>query len=288
MDENQEIITEITTPDISEELPSDDTLEPQEPEIEEPVPPPVMYCYDEASGEYTGTAEPLVDPKTGEYLKWGFSTWETPPEVDEGQKAVILDGHWTVMSDNRDKKQINLETLEISDIDYLGDVQDGYQLITEETAEDFKTHPEKYRVIDGVFTDISNTDEYKAQQLEKAKTAKLAENATALEKKDSLTTSLGVVKIQTPIGKIDVVVTSMLNLVQITQQLLPAGFLRVYVDGVETPSPEMTLEQVGAFYLEIAQKIKAMDTLYKQYEAAIKAAERLEELESITLDYSSI
>lgn len=286
MDENQEITTEITAPE--EIQPEEDIMESQEPEIEEPAPPPVMYCYDEASGEYTGTAEPLVDPKTGEYLKWGFSTWETPPEVDEGQKAVILDGHWTVMSDNRDKKQINLETLEISDIDYLGDVQDGYQLITEETAEDFKTHPEKYRVIDGVFTDISNTDEYKAQQLEKAKTAKLAENATALEKKDSLTTSLGVVKIQTPIGKIDVVVTSMLNLVQITQQLLPAGFLRVYVDGVETPSPEMTLEQVGAFYLEIAQKIKAMDTLYKQYEAAIKAAERLEELESITLDYSSI
>lgn len=286
MDENQEIITEITAPE--EIQPEEDITEPQEPEIEEPAPPPVMYCYDETTGEYTGTAEPLVDPKTGEYLKWGFSTWEAPPEVDESQKAVIKDGHWTVLDDNRDKKQINLETLEISDIDYLGNVQDGYQLITEETAEDFKTHPEKYKVIDGVFTDISNTDEYKAQQLEKAKTAKLAENATALEKKDSLTTSLGVIKIQTPIGKIDVVVTSMLNLVQITQQPLPAGFLRVYVDGVETPSPEMTLEQVGAFYLEIAQKIKAMDTLYKQYEAAINAAERLEELESITLDYSSI
>lgn len=286
MDENQEIITEITAPE--EIQPEEDITEPQEPEIEEPVPPPVMYCYDEASGEYTGTAEPLVDPKTGEYLKWGFSTWETPPEVDEGQKAVILDGHWTVMSDNRDKKQINLETLEISDIDYLGDVQDGYQLITEETAEDFKTHPEKYRVIDGVFTDISNTDEYKAQQLEKAKTAKLAENATALEKKDSLTTSLGVVKVNTPIGRVDVMATGFLNLVSITKANLPAGSFRTYTDGQETSSPEMTPEQVGAFYLEIFNKLNTLDKTYKQYEAAINAAERLEELESITLDYSSI
>lgn len=286
MDENQEITANIDDliPDMSDELPP----EPQEPEIEEPVPPPVMYCYDEITKEYTGTAEPLVDPKTGEYLKWGFSTWTAPPEVEEGQKAVILNGNWAILDDNRDKKQINLETLEISDVNYLGDEQDGYQFITVEVAEDFKSHPEKYKVIDGVFTDISNTDEYKAQQLEKAKAAKLAENATALEKKDSLTTSLGVVKIQTPIGKIDVVVTSMLNLVQITQQPLPAGFLRTYVDGVETPSPEMTLEQVGAFYLEIAQKIKAMDTLYKQYEAAINAAESAEALEAITLDYSSI
>lgn len=286
MDENQEITANIddSIPDISDELPP----ELQEPEIEEPVPPPVMYCYDEITKEYTGTAEPLVDPKTGEYLKWGFSTWTAPPEVEEGQKAVILNGNWAILDDNRDKKQINLETLEISDVNYLGDEQDGYQFITEEVAEDFKTHPEKYKVIDGVFADISNTDEYKAQQLEKAKAAKLAENATALEKKDSLTTSLGVIKIQTPIGKIDVVVTSMLNLVQITQQPLSAGFLRTYVDGVETPSPEMTLEQVGAFYLEIAQKIKAMDTLYKQYEAAINAAESAEALEAITLDYSSI
>lgn len=286
MDENQEITANIddSIPDISDELPS----EPQEPEIEEPVPPPVMYCYDEITKEYTGTAEPLVDPKTGEYLKWGFSTWTAPPEVEEGQKAVIRNGNWAILNDNRDKKQINLETLEISDVNYLGDEQDGYQFITAEVAEDFKSHPEKYKVIDGVFTDISDTDEYKAQQLEKAKAAKLAENATALEKKDSLTTSLGVVKIQTPIGKIDVVVTSMLNLVQITQQPLSAGFLRTYVDGVETPSPEMTLEQVGAFYLEIAQKIKAMDTLYKQYEATINAAESAEALEAITLDYSSI
>ena len=286
MNENQEIITEITTPDI--EQPEEDITEPQEPEIEEPAPPPMLYCFDEITKEYTGIAEPLIDPKTEEYLKWGFSTWEAPPEVEEGQKAVIFNGHWTVMTDNRDKKQINLETLEITDVDYLGDVQDGYQLITDEIAEDFKSHPEKYKVIDGVLTNISDTDEYKAQELEKAKASKLAQNATALKKKDSLTTSLGVIKIQTPIGKIDVVVTSMLNLVQITQQPLPAGFLRAYVDGVETPSPEMTLEQVGAFYLEIAQKIKAMDTLYKQYEAAINAAESAEALEAITLDYSSI
>lgn len=286
MNENQEIITDITTPDI--EQPEEDITEPQEPEIEEPVPPPVLYCYDEITKEYTGTAEPLVDPKTEEYLKWGFSTWEAPPEVDEGQKAVIKNGHWTVLDDNRGKKQINLETLEISDIDYLGEEQDGYQFITEAVAEDFKTHPEKYKVIDGVFTDISDTDEYKAQQLEKAKASKLAENATALEKKDSLTTSLGVIKIQTPIGKIDVVVTSMLNLVQITQQPLPEGFLRTYVDGAEAPSPEMTLEQVGAFYLEVAQKIKAMDTLYKQYETAINSAQSIEALEAITIDYSAI
>lgn len=152
----------------------------------------------------------------------------------------------------------------------------------------FNENQDSFKVIDGVLTDISNTDEYKSQQLAKKKNLKLLENKQALEQKESLTTSLGQVKIQTPIGKIDVVVTSMLNLAQITQQLLPAGFLRTYVDGVETPSPEMSLEQVAAFYLEVAQKIKALDSLYKQYEAAINSASTQEELDSIEIDYSAI
>ena len=152
----------------------------------------------------------------------------------------------------------------------------------------FNENQDSFKVIDGVLTDISNTDEYKSQQLAKKKNLKLLENKQALEQKESLTTSLGQVKIQTPIGKIDVVVTSMLNLAQITQQLLPAGFLRTYVDGVETPSPEMSLEQVAAFYLEVAQKIKALDTAYKQYEAAINSASTQEELDAIEIDYSAI
>ena len=151
----------------------------------------------------------------------------------------------------------------------------------------FNNNQDRFDVVDGVLTDISNTVEYQAQQLTKLRQQKLLENKQALEQKESLTTSLGQVKIQTPIGKIDVVVTSMLNLAQITQ-VLPAGFLRVYVDGVETPSPSMTLEEVVAFYMEVAQKIKAIDTAYKQYEAAINSASTQEELDSIEIDYSAI
>lgn len=212
------------------------------------------------------------------------------PDVDE-------DGEFIIIEEEIQQPVIVEETGEpVLD-------EDGNPIMQTVVVEKYQTHKEtrteqtKDLVIAPVgyyvcfldnMTDGTLNTSYEAQQLEEAKAAKLAQNATALEKKDSLTTSLGVIKIQTPIGKIDVVVTSMLNLVQITQQPLPAGFLRTYVDGVETPSPEMTLEQVGAFYLEIAQKIKAMDTLYKRYEAAINAAESAEALEAITLDYSAI
>lgn len=136
--------------------------------------------------------------------------------------------------------------------------------------------------------EVIKNPEYENEKLEKAQAQKLAENATALEKKDSFSTSLGSVKIQTPVGRIDVVVTSMLNIVNITQANLPEGFLRVYIEGVETPSPEMTPQQVGGFYLEIAQKLKALDTLYKSYETAINESQTLEDLEAIEIEYGGI
>ena len=146
----------------------------------------------------------------------------------------------------------------------------------------------KYKIIDGELSDITSTAEYQKQQFYKAKQLKLLENKQALENKESFNTSLGELKINTPIGRIDVVVTSMLNLVQITQQPLEEGFLRTYIDGVETPSPEMSIQQVGAFYLEVAQKIKALDNAYKEFEGAINSASTQDELDAIEIDYSGI
>ena len=219
---------------------------------------------------------PVYDEETGEITSY-----------TEQEKTInVLVEKWTIKPDYRKNYYKVDDKLQVEDITTIGE-QEGFYLVEKEIGEDIKLHPDKYKISGGSVTEKTE-EEYQSEQLQQAKAAKLAENATALEKKDSLTTSLGVVKIQTPIGKIDVVVTSMLNLVQITQQPLSGGFLRVYVDGVETPSPEMSIQQVGAFYLEIVQKIKAMDTLYKKYEVAINQASGLKELEAINLDYSSI
>lgn len=152
----------------------------------------------------------------------------------------------------------------------------------------FNENQDRFKVIEGVLTDISNTDEYKSQQLAKTKNLKLLENKQALEQKESLTTSFGVVKVNTPIGRVDVMATGFLNLVSLTKTNLPAGSFRTYTDGQEVSSPEMTPEQVGAFYLEIFNKLNTLDKTYKQYEAAINSASTQDELDSIEIDYSAI
>lgn len=152
----------------------------------------------------------------------------------------------------------------------------------------FNENQDSFKVVEGVLTDISNTDEYKSKKLEEERIKKLLENKQALENKESLTTSFGVVKVNTPIGRVDVMATGFLNLVSLTKTNLPAGSFRTYTDGQETSSPEMTPEQVGAFYLEIFNKLNTLDKTYKQYEAQINESETMDELDSVVFDYSSI
>ena len=152
----------------------------------------------------------------------------------------------------------------------------------------FNENQDSFKVVEGVLTDISNTDEYKSKKLEEERIKKLLENKQALENKESLTTSFGVVKVNTPIGRVDVMATGFLNLVSITKANLPAGSFRTYTDGQETSSPEMTPEQVGAFYLEIFNKLNTLDKTYKQYEGQINESETMDELDSVVFDYSSI
>lgn len=152
----------------------------------------------------------------------------------------------------------------------------------------FITNKDKYAVIEGVLTDISNTDEYKSQQLQGLKAQKLAENQKALDTKETLTTSFGVVKVNTPIGRVDVMATGFLNLVSITETNLPEGTFRTYSNGEEMASPELTPEQVGAFYLEIFNGLNNCDKRYKQIETSINNAQSLDELEAIDIDYTDI
>ena len=139
----------------------------------------------------------------------------------------------------------------------------------------FNENQDSFKVIEGVLTDISNTDEYKSKKLEEERIKKLLENKQALENKE-------------PIGRVDVMATGFLNLVSITKTNLPAGSFRTYSNGQEVPSPEMTPEQVGAFYLEIFNKLNTLDKTYKQYEAQINESETMDELDSVVFDYSSI
>ena len=66
-------------------------------------------------------------------------------------------------------------------MNYIGSIKKGYQLLSKDIVEDFSNNPDKYDVVNNVFVDISDTEEYKKKQelKEKEKIARL--NMTKLD-----------------------------------------------------------------------------------------------------------
>lgn len=130
----------------------------------------LAYSYDNITKEFLYAFEAQINPKNlSEFLLPENCTTITCPKYGEDTIPCFLNGTWVIEKDYRNKSQINLTTLEITKIDYIGEIKKGYQLISDETIADFSINPDKYSVIDGVFTDISDTEEYKEKQKQKEK-----------------------------------------------------------------------------------------------------------------------
>ncbi|MCD8024159.1 MAG: hypothetical protein LUE64_01345 [Candidatus Gastranaerophilales bacterium] len=120
------------------------------------------YSYNTAAKTYSGKHPALKNPqRPSEYLLPAKATFIEPPQTGTNEIAIWNGQNWDIESDFRGQTQVNIETKEISTIEYVGAIKDGFQKISEDMAEDIKTNPEKYKNIGGNFSDISNTDEYR-------------------------------------------------------------------------------------------------------------------------------
>ena len=134
------------------------------------------YIYDKDTKEFLKSVIIQENPKhAGEYLMPDNCTLIEPKNFSTGTATCFINGNWIEITDHRKHYQVNLETLEFTIVDYLGDAQEGYQFITDEVYADYQTDNEKYKVIDGVFTDISDTEEYQEilRRRERERIAKL-------------------------------------------------------------------------------------------------------------------
>lgn len=123
----------------------------------------LAYKYDKDTKEYLGTQEAQINPLEGGYLLPANSTFLKVPEYGEKQAAVFEDGAWIVKADNRGSWQVKLSDTTFSKVDYIG-VNPDYQVISDEVYEDYMADKDKYKVVDGVFIDVSDTPEYKEKK----------------------------------------------------------------------------------------------------------------------------
>lgn len=120
-----------------------------------------IYVYDKETKEYLFEDEAQKSPlQEDTWLMPENSTTIKPMIFAIGYATCFIDGEWKELKDHRNHYQVELDSLEFNIVDYLGEARQGFQFVSDDVYQDYQSDNEKYKVIDGVFTDISNTEEY--------------------------------------------------------------------------------------------------------------------------------
>ena len=120
------------------------------------------YSYNSENKAFVGKYPAIKNPRRqSEYLLPAMATFKAPPETKKNEVAIWSNTDWIVEADFRGELQVNIETKEISTIDYVGFIKAGFQKVTEVVANEIQLHPEKFKKIETSLVDISDTEEYK-------------------------------------------------------------------------------------------------------------------------------
>ena len=130
-----------------------------------------IYNYNPITFEYTGSQNADLDPQETKeqgknvYLLPANATFIKPPASEPFKARVFKEGSWRYEKDFRKGFYKVDSFLNVTEITELGDIPDGYILVTETIGDDIKVNPEKYIIDDGVIRE--KTEEEKQAEEEK-------------------------------------------------------------------------------------------------------------------------
>lgn len=132
----------------------------------------IIYNYDAITKEYTHPENAYIDPEatkrtgTEVYFIPPNTTTIEPVEAPEGYVTVFEDDIWTIKKDYRGRYQID-ESMTITIVKYIGDIEEGYVLLTDEQYEQILERPEYYVVQNGRLVVNPRLPEIEAEKLAK-------------------------------------------------------------------------------------------------------------------------
>ena len=257
-----------------------------------------IYDYDENTKEYLGFREADADPEEtkiqGKFIPLvpANAVLTAPPEYGENEIAVYnppsalrassplegaeVSGEWVIQPDYRKNFYKSDYYLNISDIDTIGE-QEGFILVDKETGEDVKAHRENYKIVNDEIVKKSD-EEIAAEELERAKQAKIFENDTVREAAiNSGVTYKGILFDSDTEQKANII-GSVLTMSE-TDVITWFGMNN---DAMECTKED--LENIGAL---IAQLHSFCWTRNAEIKHEIALAETIEEVNAIIIDYSA-
>lgn len=148
----------------------------------------IVYSYNPVTKEYAGEDMAALSPlEPGVYIYPANSTAVKPPDFGDGETVVFNGENWEKIIDLRGETQINTQTLELSAINYLGGIKDGFYLLNDQEMEMLENGAAAV-FENGVLTvkERELTVYEKIENLERKQTARMLRGA-ALGNKDDIT-----------------------------------------------------------------------------------------------------
>lgn len=122
------------------------------------------YCYifDDYTKEYIGDALAYESPLEKDvFIAPPNSTYKQPPEYISNKTICLKDNEWQYFDDFRGDYSLNIDTNKIEIIKTIGKLENNYCLIPAKLLDDYLEKPLKYKFINNILTDITDSSEYK-------------------------------------------------------------------------------------------------------------------------------
>lgn len=243
-----------------------------------------VYFYDKDTKEYTGQAEcdkdPLETRKQGVFVPLvpDFATLEQPPQVQVNKARIFENNQWVYISDYRENYKKADEYLNITDIDKLGELEEGFYLVDNATAEDIKENTSHYKISDGAVVKKTN-EEIEEEELEQVKLFKIKCNDSA---RDNVIN--GGVTYRSILFDSDT--DQKVNLLAIVSTMNDEDTITWF--GMNNDSLECSKVDLISIGSLITNLHEFCWTKNAQIKAAIAAAQTVEEVEAIEINYLDV
>lgn len=122
-----------------------------------------VYFFDFKTKRYAGEGNALENPQnpSNPHIQ-GNATKVKPPECQECEAPYYVreTDSWETKPCYIGKKAVHIASKTVETVYYEGEIKEGWQYITDETAEEIQASPERYKVENNVFVRLTD-DEYK-------------------------------------------------------------------------------------------------------------------------------
>ena len=114
-----------------------------------------VYFYD-SIGAFIGTGIAPKDPLCDGFIIPANATEIKPPNAKPNTIACFSKGKWELIPFYVGQLQISMKDKQISVINYIGEIQEGYQLISSEMAEAVQINPLNYKFINEELVEVAD------------------------------------------------------------------------------------------------------------------------------------